>query len=404
LVTVDSAGKPQTTDPLLSTGTLSCSLRPATGGEFPQPAQMICTEADCQLTQPPSAEDAGADAPPDSSVTSSPEAGSPPPPPSACPVPVPGPVVLPGPVWGEYQVHFYVPFPSWAFAAAHASMAMQELGAYALRETPSALFATALKESYMGCSDKLPAYNPYMPGYLYTRTASYTTGCFQIDSTTGWTEMCQMYPETFDCNAVQYSDVIPSTNQDTTGRDNFASSVWVKAYYDVFSYAMLITNGMPSPGAWLAGASDPQAMVKVEALLYNEGAWTGDAMTVARNCQHDLIENCLGNKDYVFSVGSYTAQLEAAVAAGNCYDDMIALSDVDDYVSRIAPLFTHENGAALTMAGRQAFLTASGGAVTAPFQKVAGAVLEAIKANMQAKVHCPDAELNQYYRLHCPAM
>jgi hypothetical protein len=319
-------------------------------------------------------------------------------------VPVPGPVVLPGPVWGEYQVHFYVPFPSYAFAAAHASMAMNALGAYALRETPSAFFATALKESYMGCSDKLPAYNPYMPGYLYTRTLSYASGCLQIDSTSAWVEMCQMYPETIDCSTVTYADVIPSTNQDTTGRDNFASSVWVKAYYDVWSYAMLITHGMPSPGAWFAGASDPQAMVKVMALLYNEGAWTGDATTAAMGCQHDLIENCLGNKDYVFSVGSYTAQLEATVAAGNCYDDTIQVSDVDDYVSRIAPLFVHENAAALVAAGRQAFLTASGGATSAPFQKVAAAVLQAIDAKMQAKLHCPNAELGTYYMLHCPAM
>jgi hypothetical protein len=83
---------------------------------------------------------------------------------------------------------------------------------------------------------------------------------------------------------------------------------------------------------------------------------------------------------------------------------MIAVSDVDDYVSRIAPLFVHETAAALVAAGRQAFLTASGGAMSAPFQKVAGAVLQAIDASMQAKLHCPDAELGLYYKMHCPAM
>lgn len=384
------AGAPHTSDPLLSSGTLSCALHPAVGGEFPTPAQMVCTETNCNMGQPPVASDAGGGA----------GSGRP----SACPVPVPGPVVLPGPVWGEYQVHFDVPFPSYAFAAAHASMAMQALGPYGLRESPSVYFATALKESYLGCSDKLPAYDPYNPGHLYTRTASYAAGCLQIDSTSAWVQMCQMYPETIDCQAVSYADVIPSTDQDTTGRDNFVSSVFVKAYYDVFSYAMLTTHQMPSPGAWFASASNPQAMVKVMALLYNEGAWTGDATAVAQGCQHDLIESCLGNKDYVFSVGSYTAQLEAAVAAGNCYDEVITVNDVDDYVSRIVPLFLHENAAALTAAGRQAFLTASGGATSAPFQKVAGAVLQAIDAKMQAKMHCPDAQLGQYYMLHCPPM
>jgi hypothetical protein len=309
---------------------------------------------------------------------------------------------LPGPVWGEYQVHFYVPFPSYAFSAAHASMAMQRLGTYGLRESPSVFFATALKESYMGCSDKLPPINWQVQGYLYTRTNSYLTGCFQIDSWSAWTEMCQMYPETFDCSVVQYASVIPSTNQDQTGRDNFASSAFVKAYYDVWSYAMLTLHDMPSPNAWFAGASDPQAMPKLMALLYNAGAWTQDATTVADQCQHNLVENCLGNKDYVVAVGSYTSQLEAAVAAGNCYNDVIALTDVDDYVSRIAPLFSRENAPALVAAGRQAFLAASGGATRAPFQQVAGAVLQAIDANMQARMHCPDAELSQYHRVRCP--
>jgi hypothetical protein len=211
-----------------------------------------------------------------------------------------------------------------------------------------------------------------------------------------------MYPETIDCNAVQYADVIPSTNQDQTGRDNFASSVFVKTYYDVFTYAMLTLHNMPSPNAWFSGASDPLAMVKVIALLYNEGAWTGDATTVANGCQHDLIENCLGNRDYVVAVSSYDRELEAAVAAGNCYNDTIAITDVDDYVSKIVPLFTHENAAALTAAGRQAFLAASGGAMSAPFQQVAGAVIQAIDAAMQAKLHCPDASLNTWYMHHCP--
>ena len=156
------------------------------------PAQMVCTETDC-TTGPPAVPDAGGDASP-----SSPDAGSPPPPTSACPVPVPGPVILPGPVWGEYQVHFYVPFPSYAFAAAHASFAMNALGAYALRETPSAFFATALKESYLGCSDKLPPYNPYVPGYLYTRTLSYASGYIWHISTHADVESICRHPDAYE--------------------------------------------------------------------------------------------------------------------------------------------------------------------------------------------------------------
>jgi hypothetical protein len=390
LVTVDASGVPHTSDPLLASGTLSCTLVPGTQGEVAKPAQMVCAETSCTGRPPlPPAPGPGA---PDGGGGGA----------GACPVPVPGPVVLPGPVWGDYQVAFRVPFPSYAFAAAHAAVAMQAVAPIGLHESPSAYFATALKESYLGCSDKLPPLDLYHPGQLYTRTASYGAGCLQIDSTSAWVQMCQMYPETFDCTKVAYADVIPSTNQDTTGRDNFASSVWVKAYYDTWAYGMLTTHHMPSPAAWFGGASDPEAIVKVLALLYNEGGWSGDATAVADGCQSNLIESCIGNKDYVVSVGSYTAQLEAAVAAGNCYDETVSVSDVDDYVARIAPLFANENAAALTTAGHQAFLAASGGATSAPFQQVAGAVILALQGSMQAKMHCPDAELDQYYKFHCP--
>ena len=381
MITVDANGNPRTGNAFLAGCTLACAPRAATVGEFAQPAELVCTAMHCG-TPAPSVPPPGASA--------------------LCPVPVPGPVILTGPVWGEYQVHFYVPFPSWAFAAAHASLETGKLGSLGLRESPSLYFATALKESYMGCSDKLPAVDPYKLGFLYARPIAYATGCLQIDQGSAWVEMCRMYPETIDCNTVAYDDVIPSTNQDQIGRDNFVSSSFVKEYYDVVAYAMLTTHGMPSPNSWFAGASDPQAMVKVMALLYNEGDWTGDATAVALRCQHDLIENCLGNKDYVVAVSSYARELEAAVAAGNCYNETISVSDVDDYVAQIVPLFVREDATALRTAGRDAFLGASGGAPTAVFQKVGGAVLQAIEGAMQAKAHCPGATLAQWYMHQCP--
>src|SRR5262249_44675049 len=114
---------------------------------------------------------------------------------SAWPIPVPGPVVLSGPLWGEYNIQFHVPFPWYAFATAHVWFALDRAAVgpmAAMRESPSAFFATALKESYLGCSDKLPPLDLYHPGMLYTRTASYGDGCFQIESTTAWAEMCRM--------------------------------------------------------------------------------------------------------------------------------------------------------------------------------------------------------------------
>src|SRR5258708_4013298 len=53
LVTVDGNGVPHTSDPLLSTGTLTCRVNPATQGELPQPAQLVCTTTNCHMPSPP---------------------------------------------------------------------------------------------------------------------------------------------------------------------------------------------------------------------------------------------------------------------------------------------------------------------------------------------------------------
>lgn len=254
----------------------------------------------------------------------------------------------------------------------------------------------------MGCSEILPVDDPFQSGRLERRPNSYADGCLQIESTTAWVEMCRMYPGELDCTSTTHEGVVSSTNQAATGRDNFASSAFVKAYYDVFTYARLTQLGMPDPDAWFSTAADGQAMAKVVALLFNQGGWSGDAERVARQCHDKLIESCLGNTDYVVAVSSYLRELEAGVALGNCYNDLVSQEDVDDYLSRILVLFTREDGPTLRAAARSAFAAAARGEARAPFQKVAGAVLDAIDQRMKAKVHCPEAELSSWYATHCP--
>src|SRR5882757_9081646 len=52
LISVDG-GKPHSDDGLLSTCSIECTLVPATTGEFPKPAQMVCTVHNCKGALPP---------------------------------------------------------------------------------------------------------------------------------------------------------------------------------------------------------------------------------------------------------------------------------------------------------------------------------------------------------------
>jgi hypothetical protein len=388
LIDGNGGGTPTSTDPRLAGCTLDCRNVPATTGEFATPAHVECVATHCAAapTNPPDAGSAG-----------TPDAG-------ACPVPVPGATIVSGPVWGEYNVHFRVPFASWAFAAAHASRRFSQLAAQGLRYrlSPSYFFANALKESYMGCSDKLPPYDAYHPGQLYQRTASYADGCFQMEATTAWVELTRLFPETIDGALESHDTVISATHQDTLGRDNFASSVFAASMYDVVSYAFLAEHGVASPDAWFASAADPLATVKLTALAYNEGWHSGDLDAAITGCHGQLIENCLGNKDYVVAVSSYTRDLESAVAAGDCYDEPISAADVDDYVAKITPLFVHQDAAAMKSAADAAFARVAAGRATVDFQAIAPAILDALDAVITTQLACPDAALSTWYGVHCP--
>ena len=323
----------------------------------------------------------------------------------ACPIPVPGNLTLAGPVWGEFQVQFEVPFVDWAFAVAHAARIMENAqdSGHAARLSPSFFLATALKESYMGCSLELPPYDAFMPGRIVQREASYADGCFQIESITAWTELCRMFPEEFDCEHVGHLDVISSSNQSLSGRDNFASSALVKAYYDTLSYSMIFSNHKFSGVTqWIDTASDPQAATKLVAVLYNKGPWAPDIRKILDGCHNDLIENCMEFvKDYPMQIAQYAQALEHEVEMGNCYDEAVTVANVEDYARKIALLFRGVDADAVVAAANLAFEKTAGGASEVGFQAVAGAVMRAIDEVIAFRPHCPGPELELYYKAQC---
>jgi hypothetical protein len=326
----------------------------------------------------------------------------------ACPIPVPDHVDLETVVWAETDVHFYVPEASWALATALTWRMTEDLAHddIDLRLRPSYFFATALKESFMGCSDDTMA-DVHHPGESWTRQslADYD-GCFQLESTTAFTEICRLFPDVVDCDVVTHSDVISSLDQATTGRDNFESGAMAATLYNTFAYAMLTNHGIPDPDAWFADASDPQAMLKMIAVIYNRGAWSGEIDFALDGCQDRPLEECLSTdsvvQDYVRAVSGYAAELETAVEAENCYDDPIGVADIKALVDGLEPMLRYEDWTAIEATAIEAFYAASGGAETLRFQAAAGPVLDAVQDTMRLQLSCPSGQLSYWYGASCP--
>jgi hypothetical protein len=295
-----------------------------------------------------------------------------------CAVPVPDHVDLQAPVWGETGVHFYVPEATWALAAAHASRQVEGLAADGLdlRLRPSYFFAAADRD-----------------------------GCFQLESTTAWTELCRLYPGDIDCERTTHDEVISSATQADTGRDNFEASALAAAWYDTFAYAMLTRHGVEDPDAWFAGATDPQAMLKTIAVVYNRGAWSTEVTRVLDHCQGADIEDCLAGEvvlDYVQAVSSYARDMEAAIDAQSCYDGATTVDDVQAYADALRPLFPDEPWDDIVAGATDAYLDRTGGAEAASFQLVAGAVLDAFEDGMATHLACPGGALQGWYGVACP--
>jgi hypothetical protein len=326
----------------------------------------------------------------------------------ACPIPVPDHVDMESVIWAETGVHFYVPEASWALSTALSWRMTEGLSedGIDLRLRPSYFFATALKESFMGCSDDTEA-DPAHPYESWTRQVlSDYDGCFQLESTTAFTEICRLFPNAVDCEVVTHSDVISSLDQSSTGRDNFESGAMAATLYNTFAYAMLTNHGISDPDAWFADASDPQAMLKMIAIIYNRGAWSGEIDFALDGCQDQPLEECLSTdsivQDYVKAVSSYAAELEAAVEAESCYDDAMGVEDIEALVDGLEPMLRYEDWTAIESAAIEAFYASSGGEESLNFQAAAGPVLDAIEDTMALQLECPAGQLNYWYGVSCP--
>lgn len=392
----------QTTDPTLaSCGSFVCTYLPAhKSGELMMPAEMVCTGKECVPTDPPPV----VDPPPDFEIPTGGTGGAAP----KCGVPVPGAVTLPGPIWGESPVNFRVPFEDYAFATVHAWYLTSKAGYSALSHIdPSFLLATSLKEAFMGCSAKLPPYDAYKAGTLMYRSGNSVDkdGCFQIESTTGMVEICQKFDELFGCvndPGGMHAKWVASTDQKTTGRDNFASSAVLAAYYYMWAFGITtnihpIPAGMPGAprdlNQWFETAADPLAVEKGLALVYNQGAWGANF----NPCHENKVEACgVGYANYVPQIAGYVELLRKEIVNENCYDEPISVEHVKQYVNEVAPMYKGVDVKAVEAAGVAAFEKVAKGAATVNFQAVGHPVVSAVVDAINKPMYCPETAYKKY--------
>jgi hypothetical protein len=384
---VASNGQATSSNPILATCTITCSQSAENLGG------LTCQASHC------AARDAGAEAAPVAPPLA--DAGT-------CPVPVPGPTIITQWIAGLTNFHFKIPFSDWALAAGHVWLRLPQL--YPDKEhlgtSPSFYFATGMVETFWGCSLRLPPFDIANAGLYFMQWVDplLPDGCLAISLGASY-ELQYVFPEVFDGVRVTHDSTISSMDQVALGRDNIVSSIHTKAYVDLVNYALLVEQGAPDPDAWFAGAADPWAKDEMIAQMYNQGPYNGNVQSVMLTCQKQpaLQQSCIGQGlQYVTEVTTTTQELEASVAAGNCYNDPIGHADISYYIDKLMALYVNEDATAITGAAMQAFDVAAQGQPKAPFQQVALPVLDAIEGAMKAKLYCPDKTLSTLWNKHCP--
>jgi hypothetical protein len=298
-------------------------------------------------------------------------------------------------VWCEEDRHMYVPRPTWAMAAMHASRVMAHYtGDIKTTVSPNWFMATALKESQLGCDPEVPGDLHHPEAQWTAQPASYGDGCFQI-TPPAVLELSKVFPAH-----------VPEDHAGVVGDDNFETSALTMAFFDAFAMvrACEYTEGA-SAREWLATMEDPLGQMKVFVLGYNQGLFNPqefgksisechDAEEViscvwpdAPDYEADLPVGCPNGPpnpaspalEYAYAIGHYVEQLDAAAIDGQCYDEPFTEDDVLRYLQEASVLFPELAEADSQDAVLQAFDQVAGEDGEVGFQHGFVKVLEAIE-------------------------
>ncbi len=315
----------------------------------------------------------------------------------SCLFPVADHVDLSYVVWGEQDVHYYVPDPAWAMAATHGSRLLAYYVGGDLGDTvsPNWFLATALKETYLGCCTGVAPDSLHPDAAWQHRPAADGDGCFQIEATTAFIELQRIFP-------AHYAGV---THADVVAGCHVESSAVTMAFYDAFVYGMMYSL-LDDPASFFGAVQDPAAIEIAFSLAYNRGVWSQELSTAIGPCAAatDMLDCVFGGTetiawDHAYAISRYLHDLDAAALAGDCYDAPLSSAQIAAFVDAVAPIVAPGDPAGLRDRAVAAFEADAGGDA-GTFQTNFGAVLEVLEAE---PFQNPFPQLADWYSVPGPA-
>lgn len=257
--------------------------------------------------------------------------------------------VHPSQVWGEPFDFRMAAYPrTWAIAVVHASMLLRSR---CIEFSPDAVMSIALKESKLACTT--------------AGSPSILDGCFQIESTSAYTELRAMFGSRF---AGEHSAIISGPH--------FETSALAMAHYLVFSSAMM-RKYHACPRAYFAAHPDRKTEHKVLCGAYNRGLWWASLPEIFTTCASRDVLECFHHDiatDHASAIADYAVGLQGAPV----FDAQVSWSDLEAYWTSIRPMYTEVDSATVTAALRRAFDSARGAAATISFKDHIRVVLTAL--------------------------
>jgi hypothetical protein len=263
--------------------------------------------------------------------------------------------IHPKQVWNEPFDFRMTSYPlSWAIATVHASMLLRSR---CIEFSPDAVLSIALKESKLACRDP--------------STPNVADGCFQIESTSAYAELRQVFGDRF---RSEHAQVISG--------EHFETSALAMAHYLVFSSAMM-RRYTACPATFFAAHPDRKTEHKVLCGAYNRGLWWTSLTAIFTTCAQSDVLGCFAHEiasDHAAAIADYAVGLDAAPV----FDAAIGWSDLQAYWQRLRPLYPEVSDQAAEAALRAAFDAARGSAATISFRTHIRRVLTALIAALPA--------------------
>jgi hypothetical protein len=267
-----------------------------------------------------------------------------------------------GGVWNETMDFRMADYPiTWAMASVHASLLLR---ARCINLSPNAVLSMALKESRLTCGQ---------PGSLANGD-----GCFQIESTTAYTELGKMFAGRF-----------VGTHVDIISNAHFETSAIAVVHYMLFSTAMF-RKYSTCPELFSIHNPDGHTAQKILLGAYNRGLWWNSLSNIFTNCASQDVVNCFEPgvaTDYVHAIVDYTVGLDGA----EVYDAPITWDDALAYWQKLKPLYPEADDAAVTAALHQGFDALRGTSETLSFRQDVRCLLRVLIAALPTLPTVEDA-------------